>query len=90
MNFIKLTEVTGNTTKEIIINFDYVQVITMGLRGNDTYIRMTDKGFYFVRESLKEINDRLNFDSSNSPMVMSKELAELTGNYIQGFGKIVK
>lgn len=57
MKFIKLTEVHGNNeTKPIYINFAHVQSFSVGLKGKDTHIRMYDKSFFFVKETIEEID----------------------------------
>ena len=60
MKFIKLTELLRDgTAKTIIINFEQVQYLVVGMRGKDTHIRMFDKSFFFVRESIDDIWDKL-------------------------------
>lgn len=56
MKFIKLTECLGNDeTRVCIINFEYVQCFGNGSKGKDTHVRLHDKSFYFVKESVEEI-----------------------------------
>ena len=54
--FIKLTEsCRDGLTKEILLNINYIKFIQSGESKKDTYIGMFDKTYYFVVESLKEI-----------------------------------
>lgn len=70
MKFIKLTEVHGNNeTKPIYINFDHVQSFSVGMKGKDTHIRMYDKSFFFVKETIEEIEKLLN----SEPEIDAKE-----------------
>jgi hypothetical protein len=62
IKFIKLTEVFGDreTLKSIIINSSHIQHIRVGNKGKDIHIRMSDKTFFFVKETLEEIESMLN------------------------------
>lgn len=54
--FICLTEVcTSTEPKKILLNTDYIVHMQMGHKGEDVHIRMNDKTFYFVRESIEDI-----------------------------------
>ena len=56
MKFIKLTELLSDgTARTVIINFEQVQCLAVGMKGKDTHIRMFDKSFFFVRESIDDI-----------------------------------
>ena len=54
--FIKLTELLSDgTAKTVILNTASIQCIQLGTKGRDTHIRMLDKSFFFIRESVDEI-----------------------------------
>ena len=60
MKFIKLTELLSDgTVKPVIINFEQVQCLAVGMKGKDTHIRMLDRSFFFVKESLDEVWEKL-------------------------------
>jgi uncharacterized protein YlzI (FlbEa/FlbD family) len=54
--FIKLHEINGNdAVKPLLINPAHIQHIQLGNKGKDVHIRMSDKSFFFVKESMNEI-----------------------------------
>lgn len=54
--FICLTEVcTSTETKQLILNIDRIVHFQMGAKGRDVHIRMDDKTYYFVKESIEDI-----------------------------------
>jgi hypothetical protein len=56
--FIKLTEAKNNpalVSTTIILNANNIHCITMSDRGKDVHVRMNDKTFYFVTESIADI-----------------------------------
>ena len=56
MKFIKLTELLSDgTAKTVILNTASIQCIQLGTKGRDTHIRMFDKSFFFIRESVDEV-----------------------------------
>ena len=58
--FICLTQACGNVlTKPLIINSDFIQRITIGDKGRDVHVRLSDGTFFFVKESVKDIRDML-------------------------------
>lgn len=74
MKFIKLIEVHGNnSTKPIYINFDHVQSFSVGMKGKDTHIRMYDKSFFFVKETIEEIDELICVDRTRAPILMSAD-----------------
>lgn len=76
LKFIKLTEVHGNDTlKTIILNAASIQVIQKGSKEKDTFIRLFDKSFFFVKESLDDIWMLLLVDNSKAPVIMTSEEA---------------
>lgn len=75
MKFIKLTEALGNDeTRVCIINFEYVQCFGNGAKGKDTHIRLHDKSFFFVKESVEEIAAKLNLQITNMSEANKKSL----------------
>lgn len=54
--FVRLTEVlaTGEV-KSLIVNLDYAVHVQSGMKGKDTHIRMHNNQFYFVKESIDEV-----------------------------------
>lgn len=66
--FIKLTECNGDL---VLLNVDRIEHITLGSKGNDTYIKLLSniqgkpnepvnkENYFFVKESVSEIWDML-------------------------------
>lgn len=86
-NFIKLTECKGNV---LILNTDRIEHITLGAKGNDTYIKLFEKeNYFFVRESIDVIWDMVR-NRSKAPIMMTAEEAliyeqeRLTSNNLRG------
>ena len=60
IKFIKLTEVQGNDIiKTVILNVAAIQCCQIGAKGKDIHIRMLDRSFFFVKESLDEVWEKL-------------------------------
>jgi hypothetical protein len=55
--FIRLIESNYKAEKNstIVINANNIYCITMSDRGKDAHVRMNDKTFYFVTESITDI-----------------------------------
>ena len=61
MKFIQLTEAMDNaTTRQLVINADHVKYFNPSARGADTYIKLTDGTFFFVKERIEQIAQKLN------------------------------
>lgn len=75
--FICLTEVCSNTeTKQLLLNADRIVHFQMGTKGKDVHVRMDDKTFYFVKESIEDIKRLMGiglaeipYTNGNSPRV---------------------
>jgi uncharacterized protein YlzI (FlbEa/FlbD family) len=58
--FICLTQACGNVlTKPLIINADHIQHVTIGDKGRDVHVCLSDGTFFFVKESVKDIRDMI-------------------------------
>jgi uncharacterized protein YlzI (FlbEa/FlbD family) len=80
LKFVKLNEICGNDTiRAFILNADLIQHITNGNKGKDTYIKLTNQEFFFVKESLDVILNMLQTDTSKPPMLVDRELAKELG-----------
>jgi len=56
--FIKLTETMSHgDNRSLVLNITNIAHVQQGLNGRDTHIKMSDfKTYYFVKESVEEIN----------------------------------
>lgn len=57
--FIKLNQALANLTVPVLVNSAEIQYISLSNKGRDVHIRMNDKTFFFVKESLAEIEKLL-------------------------------
>lgn len=72
--FIHLNEVCGNdTVKPLILNVAHIQHIQLGTKGKDVHVRMSDKSFFFVKESLNEVKTLI----AEPPEVIADNLAKI-------------
>lgn len=69
IKFICLTEICGNdAVKPLLINAAHIQHIQLGNKGKDVHVRMSDKTFFFVKESLAEIRELI-IDAGDGALV---------------------
>ncbi len=81
--FIKLTEVLSRgDTKLLLLNVAYISHVQSGMgEKSDTHVRMANAnvngeskmGYYFVRETVEQIEEMINTDHTRPPIVMSAE-----------------
>ena len=57
--FIKVHEVTGHLPRVLWLNAAHIQHICLGNKGKDVHIRMSEKSFFFVKESMEQIEAML-------------------------------
>ena len=59
-NFIKLTESLANTkSTTVLLNVANIKSVKISDKGVDTHVCMTDGKFYFVKENVEQIWDKL-------------------------------
>ena len=77
---IKLTESLGGyaKTRVKLVNVAGIQTVEQSEKSIDTHIRMLDKSFFFVKETVDEIWRKVKDDPS-APIIMTAELAEQMG-----------
>ena len=77
---IKLTESLGGyaKTRVKLVNVAGIQTIEQSEKSIDTHIRMLDKSFFFVKETVDEVWFMVRNDPP-APMIMTAELAEQMG-----------
>lgn len=81
--FIKLRECQANDGQKIVlVNVECIEYVCMGNKGKDTYVKLIgppvgeSKGaFFFVRESLEEIEHLISIDITKAPVIMTAEEA---------------
>lgn len=72
--FIRLTELhSSGAINSILINTSSIQLIQKGEKGKDTYIKLMDKNYFFVKETIDQIEEMLLTDRSRPPIVMDAE-----------------
>lgn len=70
--FLKLTEVYQNgDTLALIINVSNVLSVKRSDRGKDTHIQMKDMKYFFVKETVEQVWEKLNIDYSRAPIMMN-------------------
>lgn len=86
IKFIKLNECIQDGTREVLVNVSCIEYISKGKKTNDTYIKLTGypkqeggapkfSGFFFVVETLEEIESLILTDGTRTPVIMSAEEA---------------
>lgn len=81
--FIKLHECQANDGQKIVlVNVACIEYFCMGNKGKDTYVKLIGppagdiKGaFFFVKESLEEIERLISLDTTKAPVIMTAEEA---------------
>jgi uncharacterized protein YlzI (FlbEa/FlbD family) len=58
--FVRLTESYNTQAKPLILNAACIRSIKLGDKGRDTMIQCDDIKYFFVKESVEEIWDKLN------------------------------
>jgi len=59
--FIKVTEIGKNNreTRKLLLNVDHINSIKKSEQGPDTHINMKDNHYFFVKESLEDVEAML-------------------------------
>lgn len=75
--FIKLTEnlQDGKKQRTILVNVRYLASVKIGDRQMDTHVCLHDGKYFFVKESVEQIELLINTDTSLAPVIMTAEEA---------------
>lgn len=74
--FIKLTESCADRSrKKVLLNLNLVKCFQSGDKSRDTHVAMSDGRYYFVVETLKQIQVLIDIDTSKAPVIMTAEEA---------------
>lgn len=57
--FIKLTERINNELTTLVINTEYLKSVKLGKHKVDTLVTMTDGHYFFVKESVAQVEEML-------------------------------